>query len=68
MCVCMYVCPHLHGSRSLTAMKTEAVALLRRKLGAGERTYGIWVTSEAAAVTEIAVGLGLADVSPLSKP
>jgi 2-keto-3-deoxy-L-rhamnonate aldolase RhmA len=40
-------------------MKTPALQRFRRKLGAGEPVYGLWVTLEAAAVTDIAVGLGL---------
>eukprot|EP00729_Bicosta_minor_P025640 gene25640-3732_t len=40
-------------------MKVAAVTALRAKLSAGEAVHGIWITTEAVAVTEIAVGLGL---------
>ena len=40
-------------------MKTPACRALRRKLAAGEPVFGLWVTLEAPAVTEIAVALGL---------
>jgi 2-keto-3-deoxy-L-rhamnonate aldolase RhmA len=40
-------------------MKTPALDRFRRKLVAGEPVYGLWVTLEAAAVTDIAAGLGL---------
>jgi 2-keto-3-deoxy-L-rhamnonate aldolase RhmA len=40
-------------------MKIPALQRFRRKLRAGESVYGVWVTLEAAAVTDISVGLGL---------
>ena len=40
-------------------MKVAAVTALRAKLSAGEAVHGMWITTEAIAVTEIAVGLGL---------
>ena len=40
-------------------MKTSAIRSLRRKLAADEPVYGLWVTLEAPAVTEMAVALGL---------
>jgi 2-keto-3-deoxy-L-rhamnonate aldolase RhmA len=39
-------------------MKATALHRFRRKLQANEPLYGLWVTLEAAAVSEIAVGLG----------
>lgn len=39
-------------------MKSTAVHSFRRKLQANEPVYGIWVTLEAAAVSDIAAGLG----------
>ena len=39
-------------------MKSTALHRVRRKLQANEPVYGIWVTLEAAAVSEIAAGLG----------
>src|SRR5207237_402659 len=40
-------------------MKPAALSRFRNKLQSDEPVYGLWVTLEAAAVTEIAVGLGL---------
>lgn len=40
-------------------MKPPALSRFRYKLQSDEPVYGLWVTLEAAAVTEIAVGLGL---------
>jgi 2-keto-3-deoxy-L-rhamnonate aldolase RhmA/quercetin dioxygenase-like cupin family protein len=40
-------------------MKTSAIQKLRRKLAAGETTFGLWVTLEAPSITEMAVALGL---------
>jgi 2-keto-3-deoxy-L-rhamnonate aldolase RhmA/quercetin dioxygenase-like cupin family protein len=40
-------------------MKTAAVRKLRRKLAADAPVFGLWVTLEAASVTEMAVALGL---------
>lgn len=40
-------------------MKSPALERFRRKLAAGAPLYGLWVTLEAAAVTDIAAGLGL---------
>lgn len=40
-------------------MKTTAIQKLRRKLAAGETTFGLWVTLEAPSITEMAVALGL---------
>ena len=40
-------------------MKTQALQRFRRKLQADEPVYGLCVTLEAAAVTDIAAGLGL---------
>jgi 2-keto-3-deoxy-L-rhamnonate aldolase RhmA/quercetin dioxygenase-like cupin family protein len=39
-------------------MKTAAIKTLKRKLAAGECTYGFWVTLESPSVTEMAVALG----------
>jgi 2-keto-3-deoxy-L-rhamnonate aldolase RhmA len=39
-------------------MKSVALHRFRRKLQANEPVYGVWVTLEAAAVSEIATGLG----------
>lgn len=47
-------------------MKVEAVVALRAKLSAGEAVHGMWVTTEAVAVTELAVGLGMECVCWLS--
>ena len=40
-------------------MKFAAVKQLREKLAVGSPVYGLWVTTEAIAVTELAVGIGL---------
>ena len=40
-------------------MKTAAIRRLRQKFAADTPTFGIWITLDAPAVTEIAVGLGL---------
>ena len=40
-------------------MKSAAIQNLRRKLAADETVYGLWITLESAAVTEMAVALGL---------
>jgi 2-keto-3-deoxy-L-rhamnonate aldolase RhmA/quercetin dioxygenase-like cupin family protein len=40
-------------------MKTRALQALRRRLAAGESVIGLWVTLDAASVTEMAVALGL---------
>jgi 2-keto-3-deoxy-L-rhamnonate aldolase RhmA len=40
-------------------MKTAAIRHLRRKLAADESTFGLWISLEAPAVTEMAVALGL---------
>ena len=40
-------------------MKTSAIQKLRRKLAAGEPTFGLWVTLESPSITEMAVALGL---------
>jgi 2-keto-3-deoxy-L-rhamnonate aldolase RhmA len=40
-------------------MKSLALHRFRRKLEAGEPVCGLWVTLEAAAITDIAAGLGL---------
>jgi 2-dehydro-3-deoxyglucarate aldolase/4-hydroxy-2-oxoheptanedioate aldolase len=40
-------------------MNTAAIRRLRQKLAADQPTFGLWITLEAPAVTEIAVGLGL---------
>jgi 2-keto-3-deoxy-L-rhamnonate aldolase RhmA len=40
-------------------MKAPALQRFRQKLATGEPVYGLWVTLEAAAVTDIAAGLGL---------
>ena len=40
-------------------MKPAAINRFRHKLCADESVYGLWITLEAAASTEIAVGLGL---------
>src|SRR5262245_43187960 len=40
-------------------MKTSAISSLRRKLAANEPAYGLWVTLESPAITEMAVALGL---------
>jgi 2-keto-3-deoxy-L-rhamnonate aldolase RhmA len=40
-------------------MKSSAIHHFREKLAAGEPVYGLWITLEAAAVTDIAAGLGL---------
>ncbi len=40
-------------------VKSRALDSFRRKLAASEPLYGLWVTLEAAAVTDIAAGLGL---------
>ena len=41
-------------------MKFEAVAKLRKALAAGDAAYGMWITTEAVAITELAVAAGLA--------
>ena len=43
-------------------MKFEAVTKLRAALKAGEPAYGMWITTEAVAITELAVAAGLACV------
>src|SRR6267154_4287543 len=40
-------------------MKTSAIQALRKRLAAGEPTYGMWISMESATVSEMAVGLGL---------
>ena len=40
-------------------MKVAAVQALRAKLTAGEPVHGMWLTTEAIATSELAVGLGL---------
>jgi 2-keto-3-deoxy-L-rhamnonate aldolase RhmA len=40
-------------------MKSPSLERFRRKLATGAPLYGLWVTLEAAAVTDIAAGLGL---------
>src|SRR5947209_14579523 len=40
-------------------MKTAAIRRLRRMFAANQPSFGLWITLEAPAVTEIAVGLGL---------
>jgi 2-keto-3-deoxy-L-rhamnonate aldolase RhmA len=40
-------------------MKTKALNNFRAKLAKGETVYGLWVTSESASTTDIAVALGL---------
>lgn len=40
-------------------MNTSAIKQLRKKLAQDHPVYGLWVTLDAAAVTEIAVALGL---------
>jgi phosphoglycerate dehydrogenase-like enzyme/2-keto-3-deoxy-L-rhamnonate aldolase RhmA len=40
-------------------MKTAAVRALRRKLAADEPAFGLWVTLDSPAVTEMAVALGV---------
>lgn len=40
-------------------MKSAAIQNLRRKLAADQPVYGLWVTLESPAVTEMAVALGL---------
>src|SRR5260370_5774966 len=40
-------------------MKTDAIRRLRRLFAADQPTFGLWVSLEAPAVTEIAVALGL---------
>ena len=41
------------------SMKTAAIQALRRTLAADRPAFGLWVTLESPAVTEIAVALGL---------
>ena len=43
-------------------MKFEAVSKLRAALKAGEPAYGMWITTEAVAITELAVAAGLSCV------
>ena len=40
-------------------MKSDAIRKLRQKLAAKQPIYGLWVTLEAASITEMAVALGL---------
>jgi len=40
-------------------MNTQAIRTIRGKLAAGQAAYGLWVTLESPAVTEMAVALGL---------
>src|ERR1044071_3424092 len=40
-------------------MKIAAITKLREKLAADQPTYGLWVSLESPAITEIAVALGL---------
>src|SRR5215213_9376428 len=40
-------------------MKTAAIKKLKAKLAADEPIYGLWVTLEAASITEMCVALGL---------
>jgi 2-keto-3-deoxy-L-rhamnonate aldolase RhmA len=40
-------------------MKVAALQKLRKKLAANEAVYGLWVTLEAASISEMAVALGL---------
>jgi 2-keto-3-deoxy-L-rhamnonate aldolase RhmA len=40
-------------------MNTVAIRRFRQNLAAGQAAYGLWVTLEAASVTEMAVALGL---------
>jgi 2-keto-3-deoxy-L-rhamnonate aldolase RhmA len=40
-------------------MKTAAIKSLREKLAADRAVYGLWVTLEAASISEMAVALGL---------
>src|SRR5712671_6235825 len=40
-------------------MKTPAIKKLKQKLAADEPVYGLWVTLEAASITEMAVALGV---------
>ena len=40
-------------------MNTHALRKLREKLADGRAVFGLWVTLEAASVTEMAVALGL---------
>jgi phosphoglycerate dehydrogenase-like enzyme/2-keto-3-deoxy-L-rhamnonate aldolase RhmA len=40
-------------------MKTSACRALRQKLAADEPVFGLWVTLDSPAVTEMAVGLGM---------
>src|SRR5947207_821391 len=40
-------------------MNTSALKRLREKLAADEPIYGLWVTLEAASISEMAVALGL---------
>ena len=40
-------------------MKTSALRSLRKKLSHSEPVFGLWITLESTAVTEMAVALGL---------
>ncbi len=40
-------------------MKIPAIRALRQKLAAGDPVFGLWVTLEAASITEMAAALGL---------
>ena len=40
-------------------MKTKALKRLRAKLAKNEPAYGLWITLEAASITEMAVALGI---------
>ena len=41
-------------------MKTAAITRLRQKLAADKPVYGLWVTLESPSITEMAVGLAMA--------
>src|SRR5712664_4900397 len=40
-------------------MKTSAIQALRKRLAAGQPTYGMWISLESATLSEMAVALGL---------
>ena len=49
----------LRGVLYAIVMKDSAVRALRAKLTAGKPIHGMWLTTEAIATSELAVGLGL---------
>ena len=64
MCIFAYYVEHafyltLRGVLYAIVMKDSAVRALRAKLTAGKPIHGMWLTTEAIATSELAVGLGL---------